>query len=259
MTDEKIIRVDDVGKCYGEARALDGVSFSVTRGEIFGIVGPNGAGKTTLMECMVGLRWPDNGEIRVLGLDPTREGRRLHEQIGVQLQESALPEGIKVEEALGLFAALHRRSVDTGSLLARWGLEQKCKARFGTMSGGQRQRLFIALALINDPVVVFLDELTAGLDPEARHATWDLIDDLRLRGVTIVLVTHAMEEADALCDRVAVIDHGKLVALDTPERLIALTAQENPTGRRGWRRTATLENAYLAITSAHAPEGGISK
>jgi ABC-2 type transport system ATP-binding protein len=201
------------------------------------------------MECMVGLRRLDSGDMRVLGLHPLRQARELHQRVGVQLQESALPEGIKVEEALRLFAALHRRRTDTGSVLASWGLEQKRSARFATLSGGQRQRLFIALALVNNPELVFLDELTAGLDPEARRASWDLIDDLHLRGVTVVLVTHAMDEAEALCDRVAMIDHGRLVALDTPRRLIRLTVGESTIGRRGQRRRATLGDAYLAMTS----------
>ena len=254
MSDEIIIRVDSVRKCYGAVTALGGVSFSVARGETFGIVGPNGAGKTTLMECMLGLRRLDSGDIRVLGLDPVQQGRRLHERIGVQLQESALPAGIKVEEALGLFAALHGCRVDTRALLACWGLEQKRTTRFAALSGGQQQRLFIAMALVNDPEVVFLDELTAGLDPEARHASWDLIGDLRLRGVTIVLVTHAMEEAEALCDRVAMIDRGRLVALDTPRRLIDLAVGESTVSPRGQRRGATLEDAYLAMTSAAVEE-----
>ena len=263
MINETIIQVDGVRKWYGSVTALGGVSFSIARGETFGIVGPNGAGKTTLMECMVGLRRPDCGRIRVLGLDPVREGRRLHERIGVQLQESALPEGIKVGEALNLFATLHRRRVDTGALLASWGLEQKRKARIATLSGGQRQRLFIALTLVNTPEVVFLDELTAGLDPEARRASWDLIDELRLQGVTVVLVTHAMEEAEALCDRLAIVDHGKILALDTPRRLIALAAGDGTVGertvsRRGQHTGTSLEDAYLAMTSPPVKKRSVS-
>ena len=250
MSGAEIIFVSGLRKSYGTVTALDGISFSVGSGEVFGIVGPNGAGKTTLMECLVGLRQPDSGEMRVLGLDPARQGRKLHERIGVQLQESALPEGIKVEEALCLFASLYPHAVDTRTLLRDWGLQQKRKARFASLSGGQRQRLFIALALVNDPSVVFLDELTAGLDPEARHASWDLIDSLRARGVTIVLVTHAMEEAEALCDRVAIMDHGRLLALDTPRRLIQDTVGDSTVSRRRQRRAATLEDAYLAVTSA---------
>jgi ABC-2 type transport system ATP-binding protein len=248
----EIISVRGLRKCYAAVMALDGVSFAVTGGETFGIVGPNGAGKTTLLECLVGLRTPDGGEMRVLGFDPVRQGRRLHERIGVQLQESALPEGITVEEALWLFASLYPHAVDTRALLSCWGLEQKRKVRFSALSGGQRQRLFIALALVNDPKVVFFDELTAGLDPEARHASWNLIGELRARGVTIVLVTHAMEEAEALCDRVAIMDHGRILALDTPGRLILDTVGASAVGSRGQRRGATLEDAYLSMTSAAA-------
>ena len=249
MSGAAVISVRGLRKCYGAFTALDDVSFTVNRGEAFGIVGPNGAGKTTLLECMVGLRFPDVGRIRVLGLDPVRQGPRLHKCIGVQLQESALPEGIKVEEALRLFAALNPRAVDVRSLLISWGLETCRKARFSALSGGQRQRLFIAMTLVNDPEVVFLDELTAGLDPEARHASWDLIDDLRERGVTIVLVTHAMEEAEALCDRVAILDRGKVLALDTPRRLIEVMVGDSAVGRRGRHRGTTLEDAYFAITA----------
>ncbi|MBN1686660.1 MAG: ABC transporter ATP-binding protein [Spirochaetales bacterium] len=260
MSKAEIISVRGLRKCYGAITALDGVSLTVDKGEVFGIVGPNGAGKTTLLECMVGLRKPDFGNILVLGFDPVRQRRRLHECIGVQLQQSALPEGIKVGEALSLFSSLYPHAADTGALLTRWGLEQKRTARFSTLSGGQRQRLFIALALVNDPAAVFLDELTAGLDPEARRASWDLIDDLRACRITIVLVTHAMEEAEALCDRVAIIDHGRLLALDTPDRLIDAAACGSAVSRRGQRRSATLEDAYLAMTSKAAiGEGGASK
>jgi len=255
----EIISVRGLRKRYGTVMALDGVSFSVDSGEAFGIVGPNGAGKTTIMECLVGLRKADGGEIRVLGLDPVHQGRRLHERIGVQLQESALPEAIKVEEALCLFASLYPHAVDTRALLSCWGLEQKRKVRFAALSGGQRQRLFIALALVNDPTVVFLDELTAGLDPKARRASWNLIDDLRVRGVTVVLVTHAIEEAEALCDRVAIMDHGRLLALDTPGRLIRDMVRDSAVGSRGRRRAATLEDAYLAMTSGAAAERKASR
>jgi ABC-2 type transport system ATP-binding protein len=248
----EVISVRGLRKRYGAMVALDGVSLSIDRGEVFGIVGPNGAGKTTLVECLVGLRRPDSGEMRVLGLDPIRQARMLHERIGVQLQESALPEGIRVEEALRLFASLYSSSVDTRALLCDWGLERKRTARFSTLSGGQRQRLFIALALVNDPSIVFLDELTAGLDPEARLASWDLIDALSRRGVTIVLVTHAMDEADALCDRVAILDRGRLLALDTPGRLVQDTVGGTVVTRRRQKRAATFEDAYLAMTSSAA-------
>jgi ABC-2 type transport system ATP-binding protein len=215
------IVVDGLRKSYGTVKAVDGVTFSVGSGEIFGMVGPNGAGKTTTIECLEGLRRPDEGRLTVLGLDPQRQGYELRERIGVQLQESSLPDRLKVREVMSLFAAFYRRSVDGQSLLEQLGLAEKARASFGRLSGGQKQRLFIALALINDPEVVFLDELTTGLDPQARRAMWDLVKSIRGKGKTIFLTTHYMEEAEHLCDRVAIIDRGKIVALDTPVNLIA--------------------------------------
>ncbi len=190
------------------------------RGEIFGILGPNGAGKTTTGECMQGLRSSDGGTIRVLGLDPTTEGAELRQRIGSQLQDSALPGRLKVAESIELFAAFARSPVDCDELLARWRLEGQRDQSFDSLSGGQRQRLFIALAFVNAPELVFLDELTQGLDPQARRATWDLIREIREDGTTVVLVTHFMDEAEHLCDRVAVVDDGKVIALDTPQGLI---------------------------------------
>jgi len=216
-----VIAVDHLHKSYGNVRAVDGVSFEVSPGEIFGMVGPNGAGKTTAIECLEGLRRPDEGRLSVLGLDPQRQGYELRSRIGVQLQESSLPDRLKVREAMGLFAAFYFRSADSAALLEQLGLAEKAGAAFGQLSGGQKQRLFIALALINDPEIVFLDELTTGLDPQARRAMWDLVKSVRERGKTVFLTTHYMEEAEQLCDRVAVIDHGKIVALDTPQNLIA--------------------------------------
>jgi ABC-2 type transport system ATP-binding protein len=215
-----VIQVEQLRKVYGDTVAVDDVSFSVEGGEIFGIVGPNGAGKTTTVESIVGLRRPDKGTIRALGLDPTRQEDELQERIGVQLQEAALPELIKVWEALDLFSAFFRKAVDWEPLLDQWGLSDKRNARFGKLSGGQKHRLFVALALLNDPEAVFLDELTAGLDPQARRDTWDLVRAIRDQGKTVVLVTHFMDEAQELCDRVAIIDHGRIVALDTPQALI---------------------------------------
>ncbi|MCX8066967.1 MAG: ABC transporter ATP-binding protein [Anaerolineae bacterium] len=214
------IEVRNLYKSYGSVRAVDGVSFTVEEGEIFGMVGPNGAGKTTTIECVEGLRRPDRGTIRVLGLDPQREGYQLRRRIGVQLQEAALHPQIKVWEAVDLFGSLYPRRVDGNALLERLGLADKRNAPFDKLSGGQKQRLFIALALINDPELVFLDELTTGLDPQARRTMWDLVRDIRNQGKTVFLTTHYMEEAERLCDRVAIIDHGKIVALDTPENLI---------------------------------------
>jgi len=215
-----VIQVDHLRKVYGDTVAVDDISFAVEEGEIFGIVGPNGAGKTTTVESIIGLRRPDKGTIRALGLDPTRQEDELQERIGIQLQEAALPELIKVWEALDLFAAFFKKTVDWEPLLDQWGLSDKRNARFGKLSGGQKHRLFIALALLNDPEAVFLDELTTGLDPQARRDTWDLVRVIRGQGKTVVLVTHFMDEAQELCDRVAIIDRGRIVALDTPQALI---------------------------------------
>ena len=215
-----VIQVEHLTKTYGSTTAVKNLSFSVQRGEIFGIVGPNGAGKTTTMECLAGLRRADSGRLSVLGLDPARQERELRKRIGVQLQQAALPEDLKVWEALDLFAAIYHRPDGWQKLMETWGLEEKRNARFATLSGGQKQRLFIALSLVNDPELVFLDEITTGLDPQARRGTWDLIDKLREQGKTVVLVTHYMDEAERLCDRVAIIDHGSLAALDTPQGLI---------------------------------------
>ena len=207
-------------KTYGRVVAVDDLSFDVEAGEIFGILGPNGAGKTTTVECVQGLRRPDGGTIRVLGLDPTTQAAQLQQRIGSQLQDSALPGRLRVSEAVELFAAFAHHPVDRDELIARWRLDDLRTQAFDCLSGGQRQRLFIALAFVNSPEVVFLDELTQGLDPQARRATWDLILEIRQGGTTVVLVTHFMDEAEHLCDRVAVVDRGKVVALDTPQGLI---------------------------------------
>ena len=190
------------------------------QGEIFGMVGPNGAGKTTTIECIEGLRRPDGGTVRLLGMDPARDRRQVAERIGIQLQESALPPRLRVGEALGLFGSFYERQADAAGLLDRMGLAEKRRAPFGKLSGGQKQRLFIALALVNQPEVVFFDELTTGLDPQARRSMWDLVREIRDPGCTVVLTTHFMEEAERLCDRVLIMDHGRIVALDTPEALI---------------------------------------
>jgi ABC-2 type transport system ATP-binding protein len=217
---EPVVEVVDLRKRYGKVVAVDGISFTVRRGEIFGIVGPNGAGKSTTVECLAGLRAKDGGTVSVLGLDPLRDGRKLRERIGVQLQEAALPDDIRVWEALDLYASFYRSSADWEMLLEQWGLAQKRGTRFENLSGGQKQRLFIALALVNEPELVFLDEITSGLDPQARRLTWDLVREIRARGATVLLVTHSMEEAEKLCDRVAIIDEGRVVALDSPEVLV---------------------------------------
>jgi len=217
---ETAIIVEDLRKGYDEVRAVDGASFDVKVGEIFGMVGPNGAGKTTTIECIEGLRRPDGGVIRVLGLDPGSEAEELRLRIGVQLQESNLPDRLRVREALELFASFYPSAETPDELLVLLGLEEKVKTPWGKLSGGQKQRLFIALALVNRPEVVFLDELTTGLDPQARRHMWDLVRDIREQGRTVFLTTHFMEEAERLCDRVAIMDEGKIVALDSPTGLI---------------------------------------
>jgi ABC-2 type transport system ATP-binding protein len=221
-----IISVQNLCKTYGKTVAVDDISFEVNQGEIFGFLGPNGAGKTTTVECLQALRRPDSGHLRVLGLDPGTEARALRRRIGSQLQESALPDRIKVWEALDLFASLAPEPLDWQTLLKQWGLNDKRKASFSSLSGGQRQRLFIALALVNNPQVVFLDEMTTGLDPAARRVAWDLIRAMRDKGTTVVLVTHFMDEAENLCDRVAVVDQGKIIASDSPHGLIVKHADE---------------------------------
>jgi ABC-2 type transport system ATP-binding protein len=222
MSHHPVVQVSGIHKRYGRLVAVDDVSFDVHREEIFGLIGPNGAGKTTTMECVEGLRRPDRGTISVLSMDPIRDVYRLQDRIGVQLQEAQLQKRIKVWEAIDLWASLYRRPRDQRDrLLEQLGLADKRDAWFMTLSGGQKQRLFIALALINDPEVVFLDELTTGLDPQARRAIWDLVRGIRARGKTVFLTTHLMEEAERLCDRVAIIDHGRIVDIDTPARLVA--------------------------------------
>jgi len=218
---EPVIHVSGIRKAYGPVVAVDDVSFEVRRGEIFGLVGPNGAGKTTTMECLEGLRSPDRGHVSVLGLDPYRAGTALKIKIGVQLQEAQLQKRLKVGEAVRFWASIYPSTVDPEALLDQLGLREKRNAWFMTLSGGQKQRLFIALALINDPEVVFLDELTTGLDPQARRAIWELVRGIRERGKTVVLTTHLMEEAERLCDRVAIIEHGRLIDMDTPRGLVA--------------------------------------
>src|SRR5690242_2187586 len=215
-----VVRVSGIRKTYGRTLAVDDVSFDVDAGEIFGLIGPNGAGKTTTMECVEGLRAPDRGVITVLGLNPARDAYALQERIGVQLQEAQLQKRIKVREAVDLWASIYRNAVDGDRLIEQLGLSDKRNAWFMTLSGGQKQRLFIALALINDPQLVFLDELTTGLDPQARRAIWDLVRGIRQRGKTVFLTTHLMEEAERLCDRVAIIDQGRIIDIGSPSALV---------------------------------------
>ena len=220
------IRVSNIRKTYGSTVAVDDVSFEVTLGEIFGLIGPNGAGKTTTMECVGGLRAPDRGVISVLGMNPVRDIRALQQRVGVQLQQAQLQKRIKVWEAVDLWASLYAHHVDVDQLLARLGLADKRQAWFMTLSGGQKQRLFIALALIHDPDLVLLDELTTGLGPQARRAIWEMVRGIRDRGKTVLLTTHLMEEAERLCDRVAIIERGTLVDIGTPAALVRKHCQE---------------------------------
>src|SRR5438093_5968973 len=241
MPSQPVVHVESIRKTYGRTVAVDQISFDVEPGEIFGLIGPNGAGKTTTMECVEGLRTPDRGVISVLGLDPVRHVYRLQERIGVQLQQAQLQKRIKVREAVAFWAALYTKPLDGDRLIDQLGLADKRNAWFMTLSGGQKQRLFIALALINDPELVFLDELTTGLDPQARRAIWDLVRGIRERGKTVFLTTHLMEEAERLCDRVAIIDHGRIVDIGTPaelvhrycpERTVVLTTEDPIADRR---------------------------
>ncbi|MEC3974143.1 ABC transporter ATP-binding protein [Amycolatopsis sp. H20-H5] len=216
-----VIEVRDLHKRYGDKVAVEDVSFTVERGEIFGILGPNGAGKTTTVECLEGIRVPDRGTVSVLGLDPQRDKAEVRQRLGVQLQESQLPDKLRVGEALELYSSFYRNPADPEKLLTTLGLADKRDTGYKKLSGGQKQRLSIALALIGSPEVAVLDELTTGLDPQARRDTWDLIETVRDQGVTVLLVTHFMEEAERLCDRIAVIDAGRVVAVDTPHGLVA--------------------------------------
>jgi ABC-2 type transport system ATP-binding protein len=245
------IQVSGVRKTYGATVAVDEVSFEVKDGEIFGLIGPNGAGKTTTMECIEGLRRPDAGSISVLGLDPLRDVYKLQERVGVQLQQAQLQKRIKVWEAVDLWASLYqKKAIEGEKLLEQLGLADKRNAWFMNLSGGQKQRLFVALALINDPEVVFLDELTTGLDPQSRRAIWELVRGIRERGKTVFLTTHLMEEAERLCDRVAIIEHGRIIDMDTPERLVqrhcpertVMLATDDP----------TAEERFLAIPGVEA-------
>jgi len=216
-----VITVDDLHKHYGAVKAVAGISFEVHGGEIFGFLGPNGAGKTTTIEIIEGYRKPDSGTVTVLSLDPRKDGHELKERIGIMLQETSLYLDLRVGELLRLFASYYRRAVDTDALLEMIGLQEKRRAFVRELSGGQRQRLAFILTLINDPELLFLDEPTAGLDPQSRRAAWEWIARAREEGKTIFLTTHYIEEAEALCDRVAIIDYGKIIALDTPKRLMA--------------------------------------
>ncbi|MFY9928070.1 MAG: ABC transporter ATP-binding protein [Streptosporangiaceae bacterium] len=244
-----VVEVRGLTKRYGRHAVVDGITFGVEAGEIFGILGPNGAGKTTAVECLEGLRRRDAGQVRVLGLDPKTDGHRLHDRIGVQLQETQLPDKLRVSEALEMYASFYPRPADWRKILHRWGLDAKAGTAFARLSGGQKQRLFIALALVGNPEVVFLDELTAGLDPGARRATWDLIRAVRDSGVTVVLVSHFMDEVEELCDRVAILERGRIAALDTPAGLVNSAGGEY---RMRFRPLAALDEQALAALAGVA-------
>jgi ABC-2 type transport system ATP-binding protein len=238
-----IIEVAHIYKSYADLVAVNDVSFSVEAGEIFGIVGPNGAGKTTTVECVEGLRGPDRGTVRVLGLDPRADRAELRQRLGIQLQQSQLPDRIRVREALELYSSFYRDPADWRAIMAEVGLTDKRDTPFAKLSGGQKQRLSIALSLVGSPEVAIFDELTTGLDPQARRDTWDLIRSIRDRGVTVVLVTHFMDEAERLSDRIAVLAAGRMVALDTPAALVrdaVVSGVDRP----------TLEDAVLQLTNA---------
>jgi ABC-2 type transport system ATP-binding protein len=215
-----VIEVDHLVKRYADFTAVRDVSFTVEAGEIFGILGPNGSGKTTTVESLQGLRSIEGGSVSVLGFDPTTHAHEIRRRVGSQLQESALPDRVKVWEALELFSSISERGPSWRDVLRDWGLAEKKDARFGSLSGGQQQRLFVALSLVNDPQIVFLDEMTTGLDPASRRVAWDLIRRVQERGTTVVLVTHFMDEAETLCDRLVVINQGVVVAGGTPGELI---------------------------------------
>ena len=238
-----VIEVRNLHKAYGGTVAVDDISFTVGEGEIFGILGPNGAGKTTTVECVEGLRKQDRGEISVLGLDPLRDRAELTQLLGAQLQESQLPAKLRVAEALDLYSSFYRAPADWRALLEALGLADKSTTPFRKLSGGQKQRLSIALALVGAPRIAVLDELTTGLDPQARRDTWELIEGVRDRGVTIVLVSHFMEEAERLCDRVALIDKGRVVVLDTPA---ALAERVEAAQRIQFRPSGPMDDALLA-------------
>jgi ABC-2 type transport system ATP-binding protein len=214
-----ILQVENLVKRYGDVEAVRGVSFNVEEGEVFGLLGPNGAGKTSTVEIMEGLRTADSGRVSVCGMDPQKNPQELKHQIGAALQSTALPDKLRVIEALRLFASFYRRHRSPEELLKRFGLEEKRNTFYSQLSGGQKQRLALAMALVNDPKVLFFDEPTAGLDPQVRREIYDIIEELRREKKTIVMTTHYIEEAERLCDRVAIVDHGTVIALGTPREL----------------------------------------
>ena len=243
--DEWVVEVEDLVRRYGDLTAVDGVSFRVARGEVFGLVGPNGAGKTTTLETIEGLQTPTSGSTHVLGMDSHRQRAEVKELIGVQLQASAYFDFLTLREILELFGSFYRRRLSPDELLARVGLQEKASSQVKHLSGGQQQRFSIIASMVNDPQVLFLDEPTTGLDPQARRSLWDLVRDIRRQGTTVVITTHYMEEAQALCDRVAIMDGGRIVALDSPDRLIE--GLEAPFNLR-LRLSGPVDAACLAVS-----------
>ena len=242
------LEITNLRKRYGRKIAVDNLSLRVDQGEVFGILGPNGAGKTTTVECAEGLRRPDGGTVRVFGIDPGRNRAEARRLVGVQLQESQLPDKITVAEAVNLYASFYPSPADTEALIARLGLADKRRARYRKLSGGQKQRVSIALALVGSPRLVVFDELTTGLDPAARRESWRLVEELREVGVTVLLVTHYADEAERLCDRVALIQAGRLAACGRPEELI----RASRTSGAGHTSRATLDDAIVALTTGEA-------
>jgi ABC-2 type transport system ATP-binding protein len=253
-----VIDVDGLTKRYGGKTVVDAVSFSVDEGEIFAILGPNGAGKTTTVESIAGLRTPDSGSVEVFGFDPLRDRAEVRHRLGVQLQESSFQDRLKAREIVETFASFYADPLDVAALLERLGLSDKADTAYSSLSGGQQQRVSIAVALVGRPQAVILDELTTGLDPQARRETWGLIEDLRDSGVTVILITHFMEEAERLADRLALIDQGRLVALDTPRGLVESVGLEQ---RLRFSTTATIEDAWLTalpdVTAVSRSDGEI--
>jgi ABC-2 type transport system ATP-binding protein len=253
---EPIIQAENLYKSYGAVEALRGVSFSVEEGEVFGLLGPNGAGKTTAVEILEGMRTPDRGSARVCGLDPQRSGERFKDNIGAVLQSTSLPDKLRVKEALELFAQFYPRRANTDELLRRFQLEEKRNAFYSQLSGGQKQRLALAMALVNDPQVVFLDEPTAGLDPQVRREIYDIIEELRRGKRTLLLTTHYIEEAERLCDRVAIVDYGRVIAMGTPRELKHASAGTTRIEVRLARPPADASLARLeGVTGCHEFEG----
>lgn len=244
---ENIISVKNLSKSYDQTKVVDSISFDVKKGEIFGILGPNGAGKTTTLEMIEGLRKIDSGEVIVAGLDAKKEKYKLKKEIGVQLQSSSFFDYLKLEELLRMFASLYEREVNSDELLREVELEEKKNAYIKTLSGGQKQRFSIASALVNDPQVLFLDEPTTGLDPQARRHLWDLIESIREKGKTIIITTHYMDEAEVLCDRLAIMDHGKIISIDTPDKLID-SLLERGFSKQVINKGANLEDVFLDLT-----------